>query len=458
MKLSAIFGLTALVLTGCTASVVDNTPTRAVIADSSLPPMKVFANSRPQAPRMSNSDIARDFLDLHFRLESGRNLPAFTRFEGPITVRVTGAPSANLDRDLDRLLERLQTEAGIDIRKVKTGTASVTIEAVTREDIRRALPQAACFVVPNVSSLAEFKRDRRKPKTNWALLRERTRLAVFVPNDTSPQEVRDCLHEELAQAIGPLNDLYRLSGSVFNDDNVHRVLTGYDMLILRATYAPELKTGMGLNDVALRLPGILARLNPRGAGKPAQSREATPRAWIDAVQKALGPGTPTEARFKAAKAALAIATEHGWQDHRRAFAHYMVGRMTQASDPDLARKHYDSAAYYLRRTPGTDLHAAYITTQIAAMDIANGDAGKALARIDPAIDVAERAENAALLATLLLMKAEALELIGRPDQARKVRVDSLGWARYGFGADWAVRAKMNEIAALSPLKRSEGQI
>jgi len=34
----------------------------------------------------------------------------------------------------------------------------------------------------------------------------------------SPQEVRDCLHEELAQALGPLNDLYRLPDSVFNDD------------------------------------------------------------------------------------------------------------------------------------------------------------------------------------------------------------------------------------------------
>ena len=28
---------------------------------------------------------------------------------------------------------------------------------------------------------------------------------VFVPADASPQELRDCLHEELAQALGPLN-------------------------------------------------------------------------------------------------------------------------------------------------------------------------------------------------------------------------------------------------------------
>jgi hypothetical protein len=67
-------------------------------------------------------------------------------------------------------------------------------------------------------------------------------VAVFIPSDVSPQEVRDCLHEEVAQALGPLNDLYRLPDSVFNDDNFHAVLTGFDMLILRTYYDAELPT------------------------------------------------------------------------------------------------------------------------------------------------------------------------------------------------------------------------
>ncbi|HCI98083.1 MAG TPA: ATP-dependent transcriptional regulator, partial [Sulfitobacter sp.] len=53
---------------------------------------------------------------------------------------------------------------------------------------------------------------------------------------------------------------------------------------------------------------------------------------------------------------------------------------------------------------------------------------------------------------LLLLRAEALELENRAAEAQAVRVDSLGWARYGFGSDWAVRAKMREIASLNPLK------
>lgn len=296
-RFGLLLTLTAFMLASCSVPAARNdTPTRAVIADSTLPPMKVFATPSPTPPVMSNSDIASDFMALHFQLESGRSLEKFTRFEGPITVRSTGAPAPSLGPDLARLLQRLRTEAGIDIHQVSSGTANVTIESVSRQDIRQALPLAACFVVPNASSLAEFKRDRRKPKSNWALLERRERLAIFVPNDASPQEIRDCLHEELAQAIGPLNDLYRLPQSVFNDDNVHRVLTGFDMLILRTTYAPELRNGMTRAQVAAQLPNILARENPNGFGKPRLGVQPTPRAWINAVQTALGPGANPKAR------------------------------------------------------------------------------------------------------------------------------------------------------------------
>lgn len=75
---------------------------------------------------------------------------------------------------------------------------------------------------------------RRTPTVDWTKLERRDRAAVFVRFDVAPQEIRDCLHEELAQALGPLKDLYRLSDSVSNDDNIHAVLTSFDMLILRA--------------------------------------------------------------------------------------------------------------------------------------------------------------------------------------------------------------------------------
>ena len=63
-----------------------------------------------------------------------------------------------------------------------------------------------------------------------------------------------------------------------------------------------------------------------------------------------------------------------------------------------------------------------------------------------------RSENAALLASLLMIKAEALDLTGDPVQAQALRLDSMGWARYGFGPDEEVRTRLTEIAVLSPLQ------
>lgn len=444
----------ALMLNACMPVTPTDTASRAAVSASTLPPMKTFGAPRPSRPAKSNIDLTNDFVELSFRLESGRDLPLFTRFETPISVRVTGAPPASLGSDLNKLLHRLRTEAGIKISQTPSSQpANITIQAVSRAEIRRALPHAACFVVPNIDSIAEYRSAKRTPKTNWAIMRKREKLAIFLPNDASPQEVRDCLHEELAQALGPLNDLYRLPDSVFNDDNVHTVLTGFDMMILRAYYSPELRSGMTRGQVKAKLPGIFSRINPGGNGRAAKFASRTPRAWSQAVQKALGPGSSMRERSVAADQALKIASAMGWHDHRLAFAHYASGRILLASDPKAAQQHFLAADRYYAATPGANLHRAYVATQLAAHAITQGDGTRALLLIGPHIDRAARNENAILLSTLLLLRAEALDLNGRTAEARTVRLDSLGWARYGFGPDWAVRAKVREISSLSPLKK-----
>ena len=444
----------ALVLNACMPATPTNSVTRAAVASSTFPPMKTFGAPRPTLSAKSNRDLITDFIELSFRLESGRDLPLFTRFDGPVTVRVTGAPSATLNSDLTKLLHRLRTEAGIDIKQTSADRpANITIQAVPRAEIRRALPHAACFVVPNIDNIRDYRSAKRTQKTNWTTLAKRKQLGIFLPNDVSPQEVRDCLHEELAQALGPLNDLYRLPDSVFNDDNVHTVLTGFDMMILRAYYSPELRSGMTRGQVRQALPRIFSRINPRGDSLQAKSASRTPRAWSQAVQRALGPGSTSKERRIAGDQILKIAAAMGWQDHRRAFAHYANGRILLASDPVAAQSHFKAADKYYAANPGTHLHRAYVATQLAAHAITQSKGEEALAIISPHLDRAARNENAILLSTLLLLRAEALDLTGRTAEARTVRLDSLGWARYGFGPDWAVRAKLREISALSPLKK-----
>lgn len=424
------------------------------VTTAALPPMKTFGTVRPLSPRQSNRDIARDFIDLSFQLESGRQLPVFTRFEGPVTIRTTGTHVPGLSADLDRLIGRFRREAGIDIRRVTgTGAASITVETVPRAELQRAVPHAACFVVPRLTGWDEFRANRSSALVDWTTLKTRQSMAVFIPSDVSPQEVRDCLHEEIAQALGPLNDLYRLTDSVYNDDNFHTILTGFDMLILKATYAPELSSGMTRADVAKRLPGILKRINPAGEGRASHPRAATTRDWITNIETALGPKASTQRRRMAARRAVSIAKKHGWNDNRLAFSLFALGRLSLGDDADLALASFLQAGQIYGSSPDTQLHQAHVDMQLAAFALSSGQADVAIDIVDKHLSAVARAENAALLASLLMVKAEALDYLGRSAEARKLSQDSLGWARYGFGADSDVRRRAADISALNPAKR-----
>ena len=421
---------------------------------AALPPMKTFATPQVTPAQRSNRAIASDFLDLTFELESGRALPVLTRFEGPITLRVVGDQPSSLQPDLTRLLERIRREAGITISQVpSTQSASITIQVLTRRELQRAVPQAACFVVPNVTSWDEFRRNRRDPRLDWTLLKTRKQMSIFLPGDVSPQEVRDCLHEEIAQAIGPLNDLYRLPDSVFNDDNFHTVLTGFDMLILRTVYAPELRSGMTREQVAARLPAILGRYNPRGRNRGLPPAEKTSRDWINAIETALGPRTPAGRRRGAAQEAVRIASEAGWGDTRYAFSLFALGRLSLGTNPEIALASFLQSGTIYAAGPDMDIQGAHVAMQLAAFALSAGQAETTLGIVNANLPAVADAENAALLATLLLVKAEALELQGKRQEAETVRLDSLGWAQYGFGSEDEVRQRAAEISTLSPRGR-----
>lgn len=412
----------------------------------------------PPAPGLpvtrSNDQVAQDFLDLEFHLESGLALPMLTRFSGPITLSMTGAVPPTARADLAALVTRLQTEAGLDLTILPDNSvASLTLAFERRAVLHRIEPSAACFVVPNVSSLSEYRAKRGSTDLDWAGMRSRTRATLFLPSDTSPQEVRDCLHEETAQALGPVNDLYRLPDSVFNDDNFQSVLTGFDILMLRLHYAPELASGMAEAEVAAKLPALLARLNPAGERQGSWTAPDTPRVWLDAVATAVNSSAPVGARIHAANQSLAIALEAGWQDNRLGFAYFILARLQAPHDPAAARAAYAAAANTYASLPDGGVHLAHALMQLCAIALADGQDDQAIALADQALPLAKLAQNAALLATLKLMKAAALEATGHGREATALRLDSLPAARYGFGPEPEVRARAAEIAAIARMDR-----
>ncbi len=418
----------------------------------SMPAMKSFATTRAAPPAGSNAQIALDFLDLSFQMESGRRLDRLSRFEGPVSITIAPGAPETMGLDLDRLIARLRQEAGIDIRRVGygAGRAQITIETLPRAQLQRAVPHAACFVVPRVSSWAEFRRARASRDMDWTTLERREQVAIFIPNDVAPQEIRDCLHEEVAQALGPLNDLYHLHDSVFNDDNFHAVLTGFDMLILRAYYDPALRSGMTRAEVAARLPEILGRLNPAGAGGRAIAHRPSPRAWVEAIETALGPGTRDRQRRVAAAQAVALARQADLSDARLAFSYFALGRLSLDSDPEPALNAFLTArSLYEQIAPG-DIHTAYVDLQIAGLALSAGRHEDAMFLARRAAPIATRAENAALLSMLLMVEAQALAATGQIAQAHQLRVDSLAWGRYGFGTTSHRGGQLAELAALTP--------
>lgn len=416
-----------------------------------VPQMKRFGPARVSPPSRSNRDIANDFLDLSFQLENGQTLPFMTRFEEPVSVRINGTATASLSTELNALLARLRKEGRIDIQRVPAGkSANISINTVPGRQFKHLRPNAACFVVPGVSSWGEYRRFRRSSVTNWKTLRKRTRMAIFIPDNVSPQEMRDCLHEELAQALGPLNDLFRLPDSIFNDDNYHSILTGFDMLVLRAYYAPELHNGATRQQAAMALPGILARLNPAGEFASGHGpASATPKSWENAIRQTINPAKSHSARRASAMRAVTIARNHGWADVRTGFSLHKLGRLTMAQDAGLARSAFHEALTIFRGRPEMRLQAAQITMQLAAISLSDGDTQIAIDQADSSLPALLQAQDAVTLSMVLMIKAEALDLLNRTAEAREVRLDSLGWARYAFGSKKAALDRLAGISALT---------
>jgi len=436
----------ALLLAGCAPLSVDGPVPDMALQTRALSSQTLFGAPQPQPTQVANGQMVQDILELGFQLESGREIPHLSRFEGPITLRLTGRLPPLAAAETDRLLTRLRSEAGLDIQR-QAEPANITVEFVPRATLRRTVPEASCFVVPNITSWAEFRAALRGPGLNWAEIVERDRALVVAPSDATVQEMRDCLHEEIGQALGPLNDLYRIAGTVWNDDNFQTVLTGYDMLVLRVWNDPALQSGMTKTEVARRLPAILARLNPRGQDGAASAPSATGRDWVQAIEDALSSPRPARS-YQQAASALGLAVEAGWQDARLAFSLFLVARFAPPTRGADALEALIQASNLYGALPDGANAQAYVDLHLAAQALGAKQYSDVLSLTARAMRAARQAENGALLSSLMLLRAQALAAQGNTTEAARLRRDATPFALYGFGSDKAATARRDEIALL----------
>lgn len=445
------FAALAFVLAGCLGS--QETVTKRTDPAAPLPAMKLFGPAPAErGVARSNVDIFEEFLDYAFALESGQTLARLSRFEGPISVSLVNNPSQVVSRDLDRLLTRLRQEADVPItRSGNASAANIIIELIPKRQLYRAAPNAACIVVPRVGSWSEFRKSRFSRKSDWTSLNERTRVSIFMPVDVSPQDARDCLHEELAQALGPLNDLYRVPDSVYNDDNFHIILTPYDMLMLRLFYAPQIRSGMAKHEVAAVLPRLLAQMNPRGAGLAPKRLIETPRDWSKNIETALGARGTAATRMAAANKAVKVALQSGMRDHRLAFSFYARARINAAANPRSAAGDYArSYALFSQLFGPHDIHTAQAALQMASLAMSASDLDQALSFIEPSLVAAKRAQNGRLMFSLLAMKSEIYKVRGRHKEAAAMKREALGWGQYGVFEREEINQRLKIITGLIP--------
>ncbi|MEM6467253.1 MAG: DUF2927 domain-containing protein [Pseudomonadota bacterium] len=432
-------------------------PTRATPLDTPTRTVETLAYAPrvlPKGVARSNAQLAQDFLDLTFALESGERLNRLLRHQGPVRVYLRGPRLNRYARDLDNLLNRIRVEAGIDIARTKTpDDAQIHISGVSSRQIDRAFRGAACFVTPGVRNWAEFWRAGRGRA--WSSQDRLTLMSIFLPTDAPAQEVRDCLHEEIAQALGPANDLFRLPASVFNDDNDHGILTPFDMVMLRVLYSDQLKNGMSRAEVSAEIGGVLNRINPKGRvrSKPVAP---TSTAWDQTMKRAFNRRLSASQRLLAADTAVRLAADMLPQDHRLGVALITRGRLSEKRNAQRAATDFAAAHAIMERVAGPrSVRTSKAALHLARSHLRSGrpEAARRLARASQ--DAAKRAEDAILLSGLYLIESEAAKVMGDVQAAREAQLNSLMWARLGFGdRDGRIASAQAELKALMRPERT----
>ncbi len=427
-------------------------PAGEAVATRAVEGVAITPKAFPRGVARSNATLAEDFIDLTFSLESGQPLTRLLRYEEPVRVVMRSAALRPYTQDLDRLLARIRQEAGVDIKRVTNpAEAQIHISAISARQISRVYPGAACFIVPGETTWNSFRKRSRSQRVRWSEQSTLGTTAIFLPSDSTPQEVRDCLHEEIGQTLGPANDIYRLPDSVFNDDNYHGILTPFDMLMLRTLYHPGLRSGLSQDEVRKRLVPILRELNPKGQRIGRKSRAGSNAAWKTSIEDALTRNNSRDKRLAAANRAVDLASRMLPQDHRLGVALLTRGRLLIGKSAKRAGSDFEAAYSVLSELLGPrDVRTAQAALHLGVTRLRNGDATGALTLADQAIPVAKRGENGILTSGLYAVRAEALNDLGQPVRARLARVESLKWARLAFGdQDGKIARAQSELERLS---------
>ena len=212
----------------------------------------------------SNKSLADVFTKLTHDLEWGSTQANLLRFEAPVRVAMIGDGSESYQLFLAEFLRIIRKEARIDIQQTSPDKANLLVRFVPGGEFRD-LTYAQCIVVNDHPTWSEYKSDQAAYGAD-AFERNKTmeKASALIPRTLEPYKIRECILEEVSQALGTGNDLYGLRDTIFNDDDAHTWPTRLDYLMLRVLYDPRMKTGLNQRATTEHARIELDDINPEG--------------------------------------------------------------------------------------------------------------------------------------------------------------------------------------------------
>jgi len=294
-------------------------------------------------------------------------------------------------------------------------------------------------VVPGDTTFDQFRRapDRYGGKRLAAATRiEQT--SILIPRTAPPYLVRGCLIEEIAQALGPANDLYGLGPSIFNDDAAHVWPTKLDLLMLKVLYQPELHTGMKRSESEVAAWTVLDRVNPQGAGALdiVLPRQHGMSDWREVTQRIFSRRIQNGERQQLAEQALNLARDLAPNSAYHCQSLTNLGRVLVHVNPKESLLRLREAETVCSRAHGEDdIRIARIRLEKAAAQLSLKQYSELLGGTEGVDQTLAAYGQEERLATIYALRSSAFRAIQQGDKSFEARRLARDWGEFALGVD-----------------------
>jgi hypothetical protein len=386
-----------------------------------------------------NASLSRLFVSLSHDTEWGARRRHLVRYEAPVSVGLEGQGAERHFAFLDEFLGQISRNSGVDIAR-GNGRENLHIRLVEGARFDDLLPTAFCVVGQGDVSWDDFAADPSNYGARALLAAEQiSQMTIFIPDTAPPYLVRNCLLEEIPQALGLANDLYGLGSSIFNDDAAHLWPTKLDYLMLRILYAPEMATGLDRRDSGARALRVLNRVNPAGAGAvPLPSlRQRSLGDWPALIQNVFSRAASEREARDFAEKALTIVTAYAPMSAQHCHTLITAGRVLSRPEPERALRLFEQARRVCNAAHGvSDVRQARIALESACALLRLDRFDEVVAVTEANWPVLAAHGQDERLAALYTIQSEALA-VAEPGSTRTTSVAQLAaeWSAYALGPE-----------------------